>query len=166
MSSILTATDLESIDVTTPLGVFRVSAGPRGVRALEPVAAAEHTRPPRHAATREAIAALTAWAEGRDQRWLGVLDVEAPPFEQAVWSALRALPFGATTTYGALAGALGRPGEARTVGDAVGANRVAVLVPCHRVVGADGSLRGFRWGLELKRRLLAHEGARTLLLPL
>jgi O-6-methylguanine DNA methyltransferase len=62
-------------------------------------------------------------------------------------------------TYGAIAAALDMPGEARAVGAAVGANPLCVLVPCHRVVGADGSLRGFAWGLDLKRRLLAHEGS-------
>jgi O-6-methylguanine DNA methyltransferase len=90
------------------------------------------------------------------------LDLPAPDFHLAVWERLRAIRFGATTTYGGIAEALGMPGEARAVGGAVAANPICVLVPCHRVVGADGSLRGFAWGLDLKRRLLAHEGSGAL----
>ncbi len=166
MTSILASNDLETLDLGTPLGAFRVVASPRGVRAVEPVARVERTHAPRLATTRAALAALDAWAQGRPAAWDGALEVEGTPFEHAVWAHLRTLAFGATTTYGAIAAALGAPGEARAVGEAVGANRACVLVPCHRVVGADGALRGFRWGIELKRRMLAHEGAGTLVLPL
>ena len=80
------------------------------------------------------------------------------PLQQAAWERLRAIPFGATTTYGAIASGVGMPGEARAVGAAVAANRLCILVPCHRVVASDGALRGFAWGLDFKRRLLEHEG--------
>ncbi len=105
---------------------------------------------------------LRRYAAGERAPYAGALDVPAPEFQRAVWERLRAVPFGATTTYGELAAALGMPGEARAVGAAVAANPVCVLVPCHRVVGADGSLKGFAWGLALKRRLLAHEGGAAL----
>jgi O-6-methylguanine DNA methyltransferase len=105
---------------------------------------------------------LVCYAKGHRIRHEGAFDVAGPAFHLAVWEHLRAIPFGVTTTYGEIATALGMPGEARAVGVAVGANPVCVLVPCHRVVGADGSLRGFAWGLELKRRLLAHEGSAVL----
>jgi methylated-DNA-[protein]-cysteine S-methyltransferase len=165
MTAILTATDRESFDLETPLGVFRITATPHGVRAVEPVAAPERTAEPRFAATHGAAEALRAWARGERTTWTGVLDAEGTPFARAVWEHLRALPFGATTSYGAIAAAIGRPGDARAVGEAVGANPVGVLVPCHRVLGADGALRGFRWGLPLKRRWLAHEGSASLELP-
>ena len=80
-----------------------------------------------------------------------------------MWRRLLAIPFGAQTTYGALAADLGAPGDARAVGAAVAANPVAILVPCHRVVGAGGALRGYAWGLDLKRRLLTHETAHALM---
>ena len=80
-------------------------------------------------------------------------------FEQAVWAMLREIPFGATTTYGAIADRLGDRNLARRVGVAVGHNPLSILVPCHRVVGADGSLTGYAGGLEPKRRLLELEGA-------
>jgi methylated-DNA-[protein]-cysteine S-methyltransferase len=166
MTEIRTPHDVERLDVSTALGTFRVTASPRGVRGVMPVARAELTGPPRLDTTRAAASALVAYAAGETSAWQGALDADASWLERAVWDHLRALPFGATTTYGAIAAAIGRPGEARAVGDAVGANRACVLVPCHRVVGADGSLRGFRWGLDLKRRLLAHEGSGTLVLPL
>ncbi len=79
------------------------------------------------------------------------------PGQQAVWAAVRAIPAGATCTYGALARALGRPNGARGVGAANAANPLAILVPCHRLVGQDGSLKGYAWGLERKAWLLAHE---------
>ncbi|HWH68255.1 MAG TPA: methylated-DNA--[protein]-cysteine S-methyltransferase [Candidatus Sulfotelmatobacter sp.] len=78
-------------------------------------------------------------------------------FQQQVWSALQRIPFGETRSYGQLAAALGSPGAARAVGRANATNPICLLVPCHRVVGADGSLTGFAFGEELKRRLLEHE---------
>jgi AraC family transcriptional regulator, regulatory protein of adaptative response / methylated-DNA-[protein]-cysteine methyltransferase len=75
----------------------------------------------------------------------------------AVWRALCDIPYGTTTNYGALAEALSHPRGARAVGAAVGANPVAWLIPCHRVVGMDGALTGYRWGLEVKRAMLAAE---------
>jgi AraC family transcriptional regulator, regulatory protein of adaptative response / methylated-DNA-[protein]-cysteine methyltransferase len=85
------------------------------------------------------------------------LDVRATAFQQRVWKALQAIPRGQTRTYAELARELGKPTAARAVGTACGANPVAIVVPCHRVVGADGSLTGYRWGLERKRKLLAAE---------
>ena len=78
-------------------------------------------------------------------------------FQRAVWKALRAIPAGGTITYGALAARLGRPKAARAVGLANGANPIAIVVPCHRVVGADGSLTGYGGGMARKQWLLAHE---------
>jgi O-6-methylguanine DNA methyltransferase len=79
------------------------------------------------------------------------------PFQRAVWDALVAIPAGETRTYGALAAALGRPAAARAVGAACGRNPIGLLVPCHRAVGADGSLTGYAWGLARKRWLLERE---------
>ncbi|MEA5456353.1 methylated-DNA--[protein]-cysteine S-methyltransferase [Sinomonas sp. JGH33] len=78
-------------------------------------------------------------------------------FQLAVWAMLRDIPYGQTTTYGALAVQLGRPGLAQTVGQAVGHNPLSIVIPCHRVVGSDGSLTGYAGGLERKRFLLELE---------
>jgi methylated-DNA-[protein]-cysteine S-methyltransferase len=80
-------------------------------------------------------------------------------FQQRVWSALREIPYGRTTTYGELATGLGQPTASRAVGLANGRNPIAVIVPCHRVIGANGSLTGFGGGLPRKRWLLEHERA-------
>lgn len=80
-------------------------------------------------------------------------------FQQAVWQALRSIPPGTTLSYGALAKKLGRPKAVRAVGTANGANPVGIAIPCHRVIGMDGSMTGYGGGLERKRWLLAHENA-------
>ncbi len=85
------------------------------------------------------------------------LDVEATPFQRLVWEALRSIPYGATQTYQEVAQRLGRPDAVRAVARACANNPVALIVPCHRVVRADGTLGGYRWGIERKRALLAHE---------
>jgi methylated-DNA-[protein]-cysteine S-methyltransferase len=79
-------------------------------------------------------------------------------FQQEVWQALRDIPVGTTLSYGALAKKLGRPKAVRAVGVANSVNPVGIVVPCHRVIGADGSMTGYAGGLERKRWLLAHEG--------
>ena len=86
------------------------------------------------------------------------LDVRGTAFQQRVWDALRRIPPGEVWTYGQLAEAIGAPKAVRAVGAACGANPVAVVVPCHRVVGANRSLTGYRWGVERKRELLKREG--------
>ncbi|HLF10200.1 MAG TPA: methylated-DNA--[protein]-cysteine S-methyltransferase [Gammaproteobacteria bacterium] len=80
-------------------------------------------------------------------------------FQRAVWEALMDIPYGETRSYGEIAKAIGQPQAARGVGAANGANPIGLIVPCHRVIGADGSLTGYGGGLPLKRALLAHEAA-------
>lgn len=90
-------------------------------------------------------------------------DLELAPqgteFQLRVWSELRRIPYGATTSYGALSTAIGRPKASRAVGAANGANPIPIVVPCHRVIGSNGSLTGFGGGLETKKLLLELEGA-------
>ena len=86
------------------------------------------------------------------------LDVHGTAFQSRVWDELRRIPSGETRSYGELAAALGNPGASRAVGGANGANNVAVLIPCHRVIAADGSLGGYAYGLKIKAELLRREG--------
>jgi AraC family transcriptional regulator of adaptative response/methylated-DNA-[protein]-cysteine methyltransferase len=86
------------------------------------------------------------------------LDIGGTAFQQRVWAALRAIPVGTTATYADIARAIGEPAAVRAVAQACGANRLAVAIPCHRVVRSNGSLSGYRWGVERKRDLLAREG--------
>jgi len=90
---------------------------------------------------------------------LPALDLQGSDFQRTVWRALLEIPFGEVRSYGELALALGRPGAARAVGAANGKNPVVILIPCHRVVAAQGRLGGYSGGLEVKRKLLAHEAA-------
>jgi AraC family transcriptional regulator, regulatory protein of adaptative response / methylated-DNA-[protein]-cysteine methyltransferase len=87
------------------------------------------------------------------------IDLRGTPFQISVWRELCTIPWGATRSYGEIARRLGRPEASRAVGAANGSNPLAIIIPCHRAIGADGSLTGYRWGLEYKRRLLDHECA-------
>jgi len=86
------------------------------------------------------------------------VDTGGTDFQQTVWRALRAIPAGTTLSYGALAVRIGCPRAVRAVGHANGANPISVVIPCHRLIGSDGTLTGYGGGLERKRWLLAHEG--------
>lgn len=87
------------------------------------------------------------------------LRLEGPPFDRAVWTALQEIPYGTTASYGEIAARIGKLGRGRAVGAANGRNPIAIVVPCHRVIGADGALTGYGGGLDRKRDLLALEGA-------
>jgi methylated-DNA-[protein]-cysteine S-methyltransferase len=109
------------------------------------------------AAFAEAHRQLTEYFAGARQRFDLELKPAGTPFQRRVWRALREIPPGRTATYGELADRLGRPGAARAVGAANGLNPISIVVPCHRLVGADGSLTGYAGGLERKRFLLELE---------
>ncbi len=103
---------------------------------------------------------LQAYWQGRcPARFSVALDLQGTPFQQAVWKALLDVKPGATSTYGAIARQVGAPQSSRAAGAAIGRNPVAIIVPCHRIVGSDGSLTGFAGGLPRKEHLLQHEGA-------
>ena len=152
-----------------PLGRLLVGATARGIAAIyfgaddgaleETLAAefpaAERTRD--DAGLGAWMAPLLAHLEGRQPNLDLPLDVRATAFQRQVWEALRAIPSGETRSYGDVARAIGRPKAVRAVARACAANRLAVVVPCHRVVRGDGSIGGYRWGVERKKKLLAVE---------
>jgi methylated-DNA-[protein]-cysteine S-methyltransferase len=148
----------------TPIGRYRLTASARGLTGLAPAArSGSAPRPAAGPAARchaeRARSALVAYFAGT-RRDLGDLPLDlarGTPFQQRVWRALRRVPCGATLSYGELARRLGSPGAARAVGTANARNPLAIVVPCHRIVGADGRLGGYAHGLERKRWLLAHE---------
>jgi methylated-DNA-[protein]-cysteine S-methyltransferase len=111
---------------------------------------------------RNAQQQLQSYFEGQLQQFDLPLDLSAgTAFQQSVWQALLKIPFGKTTSYGALSSSIGKPLAVRAVGTAIGRNPIGIIVPCHRVVGADGSLTGYAGGLHRKEAFLALEGART-----
>jgi AraC family transcriptional regulator of adaptative response/methylated-DNA-[protein]-cysteine methyltransferase len=112
---------------------------------------------PEPARLRPWVAAFQAYLEGRAERLDVPLDVRASQFQRRVWDALQAIPFGCTRSYSEVARQLGQPRAARAVAQACGANPVALVVPCHRVVAKGGDVGGYRWGIERKRWLLRME---------
>ncbi len=117
--------------------------------------------PGRDSLLAEALEQLRAYFAGRRTSFDLPLRLEVLPFTGAILQALDAIPFGSTTTYGRLAALVGRPRAARAVGQAVGANPLPIVIPCHRVLAGDGSLGGFGGGLPWKRFLLKLEGIAT-----
>ncbi|MFF9867712.1 methylated-DNA--[protein]-cysteine S-methyltransferase [Streptomyces sp. NPDC013953] len=110
----------------------------------------------------EAVRQLDAYFAGELTVFDLPLHLAGTPFQRGVWQMLRTIPYGETRTYGELAEALGRPGASRAVGLANGKNPIGIIVPCHRVIGASGSLTGYGGGLDRKQRLLTFEsGARA-----
>ncbi len=152
-----------------PLGMALVAATPLGICAVElgrsarTLAAALRARFPYARIARSPGLLRPAKSRLRELLSGGVadpalpLDVRATAFQAAVWDSLRAIPRGETRTYAEIARAIGRPAAARAVARACASNPVAILVPCHRAVGARGELRGYRWGLTRKKALLAGE---------
>ena len=111
----------------------------------------------RFAAIKEAAQQLDAYWAGELFHFDLPLAPAGTPFQQKVWSALRKIPYGTTVSYGAIATRIGVPTASRAVGAANGRNPIAIVVPCHRVIGANGKLTGYAGGLDMKEALLAHE---------
>lgn len=158
---------------TTPIGVMLLAFDDQGflrVLDFEDYEARMHKLLRRQYGERLTLAGGGAPAkviQALDRYFQGALDAldaiecrtGGTPFQRSVWAALRKIPVGTTTSYGALAARLGKPQAMRAVGLANGANPIGVVVPCHRVIGANGSLTGYGGGLHRKQWLLRHEGA-------
>ena len=153
---------------STPFGELLLAASDRGVVALgfgntdvELAVWLKSEFPGRalerdDAGLRITLAAALDFLDGESDLTIP-LAASGSDFQKRVWLALQRIPFGETRTYTQLAALVGQPHAVRAVASACASNPISVLVPCHRVVGADGTLRGYRWGLERKRRLLEHE---------
>ncbi|UHQ20573.1 methylated-DNA--[protein]-cysteine S-methyltransferase [Lysobacter sp. KIS68-7] len=149
----------------SPVGPLRLAASDDGVHAIE-------FHAPRHAVSRDArwcegdhpmldrvAAQLDEYFAGQRRRFDLPLAPEGTEFQCTVWHALATIPFGETISYAQLAAHIGKPAAVRAVGAANGRNPIPIVLPCHRVIGADGSLTGFGGGLPTKRFLLELEGA-------
>ena len=156
----------------SPIGRLLIASTPRGLcaveidgstRGLERKLRARFPRAELRADARTAAAAgraLSAVIGGKAAASSLALDARGSVFQRLVWDALQKIPAGRTKTYSEVARDIGRPGAARAVARACATNSIAIAIPCHRVVGSGGDLRGYRWGMGRKRRLLALEGAR------
>jgi methylated-DNA-[protein]-cysteine S-methyltransferase len=152
--------------IDTPLGPLTAAATAKGLAGLWFDGQAHHPGAlsvpvdEHHPQLQRAARAVAAYFDGADDPLRGLpLDLHGTPFQQAVWQALLALPRGATCSYAQIAAAVGSPAAVRAAGAAIGRNPVSILVPCHRVLGKDGSLTGYAGGLPRKQALLAAEGA-------
>jgi AraC family transcriptional regulator of adaptative response/methylated-DNA-[protein]-cysteine methyltransferase len=155
--------------VASPLGRLLVAATERGLAAVSLADAdstlegALRTEYPSARLEREDkrlgpwVRAILERIDGREGAADLPLDIRATAFERRVWEALQAIPPGETRSYAEIARAVGRPTAARAVARACASNPTAIVIPCHRVIGGDGALRGYRWGIERKRALLARE---------
>jgi AraC family transcriptional regulator, regulatory protein of adaptative response / methylated-DNA-[protein]-cysteine methyltransferase len=164
-------TPLRMTRFATPLGAMVAAATPKGLcllefadrRGLETELRDLARRlncavvPEADDVLRRAEAELAAYFDGKLRRFTVPLDLQGTPFQRRAWDALSAIPYGATRSYAQQAAAMGAPSAVRAAGRANGMNRVAIVVPCHRVVGADGELTGYGGGLWRKRRLLELE---------
>lgn len=103
------------------------------------------------------IIELVTYLQGGQNSFTTPCDVKGTPFQLAVWQALRAIPYGQTRSYADIAAGIGKPAAVRAVGTAIGANPILIAIPCHRVIGKNGTLTGYRGGLEMKKRLLELE---------
>jgi methylated-DNA-[protein]-cysteine S-methyltransferase len=151
-------------DMESPLGRLRLTADDGALTGVH-FPGQKHDRPPQpdwQRADDEPVLAqarreLTEYFAGRRTCFDVRLERRGTPFQRAVWQALLAVPFGSTSTYGDIARAIRKPSAVRAVGAAVGANPIGIIVPCHRVIGRDGTLTGYAAGLDRKAKLLALE---------
>jgi methylated-DNA-[protein]-cysteine S-methyltransferase len=151
----------------SPLGDVLLAATAQGLAGVWFVHRQDHmpdssqwVTEPAHPTLREAAAQLQAYFAGQRHTFaLTLQPVWGTPFQRAVWQALQRIPYGHTRTYGDIARDLNNPKAVRAVGAAIGQNPHSIVVPCHRVLGANGSLTGFAGGLDRKQHLLALEAA-------
>lgn len=151
--------------VQSPVGPLLLAASDAGLHAIEfdasqhPVDRGDDWRPGDHSLLRAAETQLREYFEGTRHTFDLPLAPGGTDFQQRVWHTLTTIPYGQTISYGELAARVGKPSASRAVGAANGRNPLPIVLPCHRVIGANGSLTGFGGGLPVKRFLLELEGA-------
>jgi methylated-DNA-[protein]-cysteine S-methyltransferase len=149
--------------ITTPLGAMLLARSEHGLAGIWFEGQKHHPAPidaerrPDDALLRRVAEQLRAYFAGESLEFDVPLDLHGTDFQRRVWDALLAIPAGQTRSYGEIAAALGSPAAVRAVGGAVGRNPVLLIVPCHRVIGSDGSLTGYAGGIERKTALLRIE---------
>lgn len=139
-----------------PFGFFRIVEEEDAVVAIDVVKERQEEERPSEV-TNWAARELHEYLEGERRAFTFPYRLVGTPFRLQVWKELEKVPYGETTTYKRLAEAIGRPGAYHAVGGAVGANPLSICVPCHRVIGTNGSLTGYAWGLPMKEALLELE---------
>ena len=143
----------------SPIGAVRLTEEDGSITRIELIDATDETTAPTPL-QREAARQILAFLRGERQQLEFPIRMVGTSFQQRVWHVLRQIPYGSTRTYGEVAFAMGNPRACRAVGMACNKNPLLLIVPCHRVVGANGKLTGFAYGTDAKQRLLELEGSR------
>ena len=154
----------------SPFGMLEIEASDEGISAIrwpyipddkqpDPRITASSSGRPESPLLQTAKTQLDEYFQGARKDFELPLSLTGTPFQRLVWDALKAIPYGATRSYGAIANAIDRPRAVRAVGRAIGGNPIPLIIPCHRVIGAGGKLTGFSGGLDRKRWLLNREDA-------
>jgi methylated-DNA-[protein]-cysteine S-methyltransferase len=141
----------------TDIGALEVTGTEQGIVSVTFVESVDTGAACGTSVVQQCITELGQYFGGKRTTFAVLLNPGGTEFQRLVWHALREIPFGQTTSYRDVATAIDRPGSAHAVGGAVGHNPIAIIVPCHRVIGSDGSLTGYAGGLDRKRWLLEHE---------
>ncbi len=149
-------------EMDSPLGKILLAGSSRGLRTINFQESSVRLTPNPYwqedqGRFQQAIFQMNAYFEGKVTEFELELDPKGTPFDQKVWDALKEIPYGETTSYGSIAARIDMPMAARAVGAANGRNPLPVVVPCHRVIGSDGSLRGYAGGIRFKQALLEIE---------
>ncbi len=162
-----------TVSMASPIGTLWITCTPTGVQRIqfeeeyakqaaadsEDAAGSDGAAERTQALCERVVVQLSEYFDGSRTEFDLPLDLEGTPFQESVWTALSTIPYGETVTYATQADRIGRPSAVRAVGAANGRNPVPIVLPCHRVIGASGSLTGYAGGLDRKRRLLELEGA-------
>ena len=150
-------TDLESACINSEIGWIKITASENGIRKLEFEESGTRNKKIANPYLKKCLKELGEYFEGKRKNFTVKLDWEGTNFQKRVWTYLLTIPFGKTTSYMNIAKALGDEKSVRAVGTANGQNNIAIIIPCHRVIGSNGSLTGYAGGIWRKDWLLKHE---------
>jgi methylated-DNA-[protein]-cysteine S-methyltransferase len=150
------ADNLKALYLESPVGLIEIQSSEQGVRAVSFVEK-RYFETEENAHNSLTLNQLREYFDGKRKVFELTFDLEGTPFQQRVWQALLTVPFGKTRSYMDIARALGDPKAIRAVGTANGSNKIAIIIPCHRIIGSDGSLTGYAGGLHRKKWLLDFE---------
>jgi methylated-DNA-[protein]-cysteine S-methyltransferase len=150
------AENLKATYLESPMGLIEIQSSEQGVRAVSFVEQ-RFFEPEENVHNLLVVKQLSEYFDGKRKAFDLIFDLEGTPFQQRVWQELLKIPFGKTRSYMDVSRALGDPKAIRAVGTANGSNKIAIIIPCHRVIGSDGSLTGYAGGLHRKKWLLDFE---------
>lgn len=148
---------LEKIKINTPLGVLKINGNAEGIHSVIFSNKKSPVSKEIPKVLQECVQQLEEYFEGTRKEFTVKLNPQGTEFQRKAWKSLQTIPYGKTMSYSEQSNLLNKPKAIRAVANANGKNLLAILVPCHRIIGSDGSLTGYAWGLERKDWLLNHE---------